>query len=281
MAETWAVKIEEEEKERLSELIEQSGLSSKDFLSTMVTAYELSKAKETNPLLTQDIEELQRITNRTNTIFANIGERIQTLLNTKDEEYKKLMEEKQTTITLLTEKNTELKIIKEEQEQKIITNNATIEELNIKLQNEQELKETSQSLAEEYKQKINVIETEIKEHKAIREENKTLQAQINEQATQIHNTSLENEKLQLKQATLENELKEIKQKHTEEIKALNDTLTLQSNKEKLKIQEEYQNKLQEIQDQYNKKVQELLEKLENKEKVEKETSKTKAKQDKK
>ena len=42
MAETWAVKIEEEEKQKLSELIEQSGLSAKDFLTNMVSLYEVS-----------------------------------------------------------------------------------------------------------------------------------------------------------------------------------------------------------------------------------------------
>ena len=105
MAETWAVKIEEEEKERLSQLIEQSGLTSKDFLGTMMTAYELSKAKDNMPLLTQDIDELQRITTRINSIFVNVGERIQNLLDSKDSEYVKQLQEKQTTISIMNEKN--------------------------------------------------------------------------------------------------------------------------------------------------------------------------------
>lgn len=266
MAETWSAKIDDEEKEKLNELIEQSGLSSKDFLSTMITAYELSKAKESNTLLTQDIDELQRITNRINSIFSNVGDRIQTLLNSKDDEYKKQLEEKQTSIALLVEKNVELNKIKVDNEQEILSYKSSIEELNIKLAQEQELKQTSQSLAEEYKQKVNIIETEIQEHRAIREENKTLQTKINEQATQINNTSLENEKLQMKVVNLEKEVKEVNQKHADEIKALNEKLTLQSNKEKLQLKEDYQNKLQKLQEQYNKKVQELLEKLEMKEK---------------
>lgn len=266
MAETWAVKIDEEEKERLSGLIEQSGLSAKDFLTSMVSVYELTKAKDNIPLLSEDINELQRITTRMNTIYTNIGERIQSLLDSKEQEYKKQIEEKQTTIKILNEKNIELNTTKEENKTKILILQEKIDELQKQLINEQELKKTSQNLIDEYKQKVNTIETEIQEHKAIREENKKLQQQINELNNEINNSKLENEKLGMKLVNLEKEVKEVNQKHIEEIRSIKDSLTLQGDKEKLKMKEEYQSKIQVLQEQYNQKVQELLEKMEQKNK---------------
>lgn len=89
-------------------------------------------------------------------------------------------EEKQITINALTQQKNALEQEKQAQADTILQLKATQEKNLMEWANEKELRETSQKLAEEYKQKINVIETEMKEHKAIREENEQLLAQIKE-----------------------------------------------------------------------------------------------------
>ena len=259
MAEVWSVKIGDEEKERLSQLIEKSGLSSKDFLSNMITTYELSKVKEATPLLKEDIDELQMITNRINNIYSNIGDRIQTLLNNKERDYEKKIEDKQITISLMNEKNIELSTQREDDRKQILILKQENEELHKQLINEIEMKETSQSLVMEYKNKICLMENDMQEQKVIREENKSLQSKIND-------IILENEKLQINNTDLKKNIEEMKKKHEDKITSLNNQLSLQNEKEKLKLKEDYQNKIQELQEQYNKKVQELLEMLEQKDK---------------
>ena len=132
MADNWTVRIDEEEKEKLNELIQKSGFeTNKDFFMNLVSMYELSKAKDNNPLLAQDIEELQKITNRINGIYLNIGERIDTLLNDTKEEYIKQLAEKQVENDELREKKNSLQLKIEEIQEimgKLKTDNQDLEQ---------------------------------------------------------------------------------------------------------------------------------------------------------
>ncbi len=43
---TFSVRIDNETKDKLAELVEQSGLTAKDFLNRLVTTYETSRVRE-------------------------------------------------------------------------------------------------------------------------------------------------------------------------------------------------------------------------------------------
>lgn len=73
---TYAVKVSDEVKLRLQTLVEESGLSSKEFFAEMISHFELASTKKQTPILSMDIDELMTLTTRINNIFISVGERI-------------------------------------------------------------------------------------------------------------------------------------------------------------------------------------------------------------
>lgn len=59
---TWGVKVPEELKEKVTEAMQNSGLSSKEFVENLLQTYELSHLKETQSVISPDIDELQALT---------------------------------------------------------------------------------------------------------------------------------------------------------------------------------------------------------------------------
>lgn len=55
---TWSVRMPEEMKEKISVMINESGLNAKDFISQIIQAYELKAARKLQPVMDADIEEL-------------------------------------------------------------------------------------------------------------------------------------------------------------------------------------------------------------------------------
>lgn len=73
---TWSVRIPAELKEKISQLLEKTGMTSKDLIADMVHIYALNKAREVLPTAESDIRELQELTRRISAIFVNLVERI-------------------------------------------------------------------------------------------------------------------------------------------------------------------------------------------------------------
>ena len=101
---TYSVRIDDAMKEKINDLIKQSGLNEKDFMAEMVQTYEINKTKEVVPMLSQDLTELQTLTRRINNIYIAIGKRIDTMSKEKDEEYRGLITKKEGTIDTLQDK---------------------------------------------------------------------------------------------------------------------------------------------------------------------------------
>ena len=55
---TWSVRIPEEMREKISTMITDSGLNSKEFLTQAIQAYELKAARKLQPIMETDIDEL-------------------------------------------------------------------------------------------------------------------------------------------------------------------------------------------------------------------------------
>ena len=98
---TYAVKVNEDVRERLQKLVEDSGQSSKDFFADMVSQFELMNARKQVPVLAADIDELVKLTTRINNIFINVGERVLSMQESQQLEFKNEVKEKENLIGLL------------------------------------------------------------------------------------------------------------------------------------------------------------------------------------
>jgi hypothetical protein len=105
----FSVRMDDEDKERILKLIEESGRSNKDFMNLLLSCYEINKVKVEIPSLSEDINMLEALTQQINSLYLNMGKRIQTVQKTKDMQFEKdtvLLKEK---IQSLTSENEKLK----------------------------------------------------------------------------------------------------------------------------------------------------------------------------
>ncbi|ADZ83884.1 hypothetical protein [Cellulosilyticum lentocellum] len=74
---TFGVKVPEELKNELSELMKDSTLSGKEFMGMLLASYKLEKAKEENSLFEGDLKELQTLLKRVQGIYTHMIEKSQ------------------------------------------------------------------------------------------------------------------------------------------------------------------------------------------------------------
>lgn len=72
---TFGVKVSEEMKNELSQLMKEHTLSGKEFMGMLLASYRLDKAKEETQFFESDIIELQNLTKRIYGIFLNMTEK--------------------------------------------------------------------------------------------------------------------------------------------------------------------------------------------------------------
>lgn len=283
---TWAVKIDDEEKERLSQLIDDSNLTSKDFLAQMIAVYELSKARDSSSILAQDFDELLKLTQRINSLFTAVGERVETYSVEQQHSHQNEQEKKQGLIDLLQEKVDSL--TKDNLQQANLNKSLSTEYDDLrKERSEQEEKYTEQveqfrllqqnqtELIEEYRNRIESLSVLITEFKDAKDQNIQLISEIVQKDIALEKYNNQIELLQEKHAGLKSELEGLKQQHTsillEQEKHYNDELSRAKDYAELNyktlllsIQEESHKQIEQLQNKYNEKVQALLEKLESK-----------------
>lgn len=72
---TFGVKVSEEMKSELSQIMKEHTLSGKEFMSMLLASYRLDQAKGETQLFESDIIELQNLTKRIQSIFLNMTEK--------------------------------------------------------------------------------------------------------------------------------------------------------------------------------------------------------------
>jgi chromosome segregation ATPase len=270
---TWGVKMPEELKSKMSELLRESGLQGKEFMEHLATLYESSNIKQNQPLITQDLEEVEAITRRLINIFTGMGERVTITLKDRDEQYNSKLNQQQEILSMLHGKV-------KEQEQEIIslkTSNenlkqeseeATEEKNNIKsdyatkVNQLTDLLDSNKALIEEYKSKNDTLTGLLDEYKEYKEKVKELMLEIQKEHAAHTITKDYLNQAQYKTEHLEEQAKEVKEKHKEEIQAVKDKLAIEHEKESLKKDREYQTMIQTIREEYNTKVKGLLDEIE-------------------
>lgn len=266
---TFSVRISDELKEKFNNLAQNEGINNKEFMETMIKFYELNSVKEDNLNISEDINELQGLTNRMVDIFINSIERnkqkiIETTNVNKDVIRKKEDEIQSLKMDMLKlkEENEKLKNLKKELDKKderikslednlkkIKSFNDMLEEKNDIL--EEQLKEISMIKEEEEKRKeyINKLEKEIV----------TLNSSLKETSMILDNKE---EKLKVMQSQYENQLQELKIKNNDFIEMEKEKIALEFERKILKLEEDYKEKLNLRESELNSKIINLMEKRE-------------------
>lgn len=285
---TFGVKVPEEMKNELAEIMKNTQLTGKEFMSLLLSAYKLERQKQSENVLAQDIDELQRLLQRIQNMYLNMSERVNLIveeriseveqgLEEKEEEKKSLLEEK----TNLEEeikrlKEEEIKVLKEEKknlEKEICGLNDTIKELEEVIKDQKQQMKQHHLLCEKYEEEIlrlkeenskwERLAVEIEERTA---ENERLQTRNDELASEIWFNQRELEKskesLRIESEKHHQEISALKEKYELELKNQLLQQSLLFNEEKTKMQSQHYNEMEKLQS----KIQDFLLNADNKSK---------------
>lgn len=290
----FSVRMEQDDKEKLLQLIQESGRSNKEFMSTLLSAYELNRAKVEIPEIAKDIEGLQAVTQRINDYYVNIGKRIEDMQKSKDIEFTKETEVYKSRIETLKAENEKINnnFTGLQESYNNISNN--YEDINKQLVQLHESLNDKTLLVEEYKQKNDTMTgllNEYKQYKTEVEEYKKLLADSQSKNIELSSNVKEKdsiiEKLNNDVLAINNDkeksLSEMNNKHIAELEAVKEKLELQKDKALLELKTQQQQQLEEVQnkhnseiEQYQLKYKQLLEELEKSKKTSSTTHNKKA-----
>lgn len=300
---TFGVKVPEELKEQISKLMQDSGLTGKDFMQGLINVYQVEKTKEQLPETAQELRELQLLTQRINNIYLNLGYRIDNIVKSKDAESIEQLRKKDELISVLQAKNAELESKVETLTEAFNTSVNHKDELNKRVNELTDSNNNIKALVEEYKGKNDMLLGQLKQYEKYPEEIERLKAElanaqrdvlenesmlsikeqsinnlkdkVNELALTIDNIKADNtaEKLALK-AQHKEEVDQLKASYKEGrerfVSDINSVKNAEMREAILKLKEEHQEKLQSVQAEYLNKINDyqdkyrtLLEELEN------------------
>jgi len=258
MDSTWSVRIPDDLKEKIANVVTKSGLNTKDFLANIIQSYELKMAGNEQTIFEPDIDELRSITGRMNNIYVNILERMGNFQRAKELEFEGEMTKKNEMLIVFNAK------IKDLEEQAYASQSQSdqlkqaIEEM--KKHNTQliEMTETGKSLISEYREKNETLTGLLGEYKGYKTAIDTLKAandKEKEQHSELKKTladalnMIDSQKLKLVA---------LQDLHAQERVRDCELLSIEKEKELLKVRTELQQKMEFAQEDYVNKVKELL-----------------------
>lgn len=276
--ETWGLKLEQELKDKIQEIIKNDFDSSKEFMEQVVSLYELDQLKKGENVLTEEVEELEKLTRRINDIFINANAKINTMLEDKESKGVKQIEQKQRLIERL---QADLVKLEEEKENISGINDSLVNSLNESSQEVNQLTHTvntQEALINEYKEKNDTLTGLVAEYKADHEQVQVLQKESMNLSNKNKELTFELDKLKdtyQEQATKHQESVQATLKaHEVEIQAKDQQAQIKLNTALLEERQKHQKDLQALQDKHNKEIEqyqskykELLEQLEQKKKT--------------
>lgn len=238
---TFGVKVSEEMKAELSQLMKEHALSGKEFMSLLLASYRLDQAKEETQCFESDLVELQNLMKRIGNIFLNMTEKSKSIYDEEKHALEKVIETQQA------EKETYLKEI-EDLKQSL----ETMEKAESKLKKQVEEKDAYiKSLQEEVKVQKTQVSNNLLLHEKFEEEVKGLQEKIESYKRlelEIEERNEENSKLKTRNDEIASE-QWFLQREVEKLK-----------QEKQQMQEKYQAEQAHLQSQFELRLKnELLE----------------------
>ncbi|WP_051540371.1 ribbon-helix-helix protein, CopG family [Clostridium ihumii] len=266
---TFSVRISDELKDKFNNLAIKEGINNKEFMETMIKFYELNSIKDDSLNISEDINELQALTNRMVDIFINSVERTKV----KELELNNLNKE------FNSKKETEIEELKEEVN-KLKEENKKIKELNKEIEKRDEkikslnrdldqLKGFNEMLEEKNKEmekavfEVNSIkENEVKMKEFISNLEKdimNLNSNIKEKDILLESTK---DKLNALEDKYEKDIENLKSQNTSISQMEKEKLNLDFQRELLNLEQEYKEKLTLRENELNGKIMTLMEKRE-------------------
>ncbi len=95
---TFGVKVSPEMKEELLDLIKNNDGTAKDFMALMLQSYKLEKSKQTLNLSFSEIDELQKLLKRVQSIYLNLHEKAEGVITEQKNQFETSIEGYQTIV---------------------------------------------------------------------------------------------------------------------------------------------------------------------------------------
>lgn len=258
---TWGVKVDQELKERINKLLEQSGLSGREFMAALVQTYEAKLVKEAVPVISSDLEEIQSIARRIVDAYINLGEKIVNLQKEKELEAQTAIKEKDSIISTLQNKINNLETsnaqLSDELQNLVNENN----ELSNKVNQLTEVNQNMRALLAEYKDKNESMASLLDEYKKYKDDYVKLAEDNKNLLDAIRHKEQEIKELKKTIEALKNEHDMEIQRLKRDIDDVKQRAEFEKDKMLLLKEQEYQKQKQELIEQYNSKIHELLQEI--------------------
>lgn len=248
---TWSVRLDDDTKQDITNLLNSSGEQGKEFVQSLITAYKIKKAEESQPLASQDLKDLQMYLTGIQNVYYNLSMRIDTKLKTKDSECKEILTQKDIELNNVSAHITELEENIQKLKEDLQNNNGIIDEQNSKINEFESTNDIQKELINEYKNKNKNLEQMLNEYKTCETELENLKEEL---------ITEKNSKIAIKKQKEEaiEAYDKFKIKYNEDIQKVKDECQIESKQEILDIQKKHQEEINELHAYYNKQIQELL-----------------------
>jgi len=249
----------EEMKEKISAMINESGLIPKDFMAQIMQLYELNTIKQIQPFMATDVEELSQLTGRIQHIFINLCERVTSYQQQREEEFGVKLSEKDSMLSIFNDRiqALERQLSRYEEEMGILKKR--YDDLFQQHEQAEEICETHKALVMEYREKNDTLTGLLGEYKDLKQLSESLKQSLDEEKKQC--LSIQNKLLEK-----ENEMEHLKSLSEDQKVAARSELErrlelaeIAKEKEILALQKEQHKTLEDIQQQYTEKIREQLE----------------------
>lgn len=267
---TFGVKVPEEMKNELAEIMKSTQLTGKEFMGLLLTTYKLEQKKQAEDLLVKDIDELQRLLQRIQTMYLNVSERVGLIVEERIGEVEAVVvqkeEEKETLIkekSLLEEKINNLLKEKEEAKDRYVALEKAYSELEEQISEQKIQIKQHHTLCEKYEEQIVGLKEENSkwerleiEIKGRNEENERLKVRNDEVSSELWFAQREVEKLK-------ELLKQEEDGKNKELTTLKEKYDLELQNSLLEQKLVFTNKIEVLKEEQHKVQQELNDRIQN------------------
>lgn len=266
---TFGFKVTEDVYDRAKMMIDASGLSSKEWFENALAMYEVKSLQADAPEYARNLTELELHTTRIYDLVVNM---VQQSMHFKEQAVREVTEEVTKKDALINELQEKLQTTKE-QVNLLKTENAEYKEQltasQEQLEEARKSNENNQLLIQEYKEKNDTLSGLVAKYQSYAEENERLKAdfsaeraqltettskQINELQNALHASTEDVKRLSEEVAKLTAKAIGDKEKFEQDIALMEERKDLEAERTIVKLEREYQAKLQQQIDGYNDKV---------------------------
>jgi len=262
---TFGVKVSEEVHDKVKEMIENSGDSSKEWFEKAVAMAQLQSIKQGAADYRQDLNELDVHTTR---IYELISNMIQRSIYIKDHAVKEVsdrLEQKESIIGEYQEKvnraveelklaNESLKVLEQEKN-----------ELLRQLESQQSTHANNQLLIHEYKEKNDTLSGLVTKYQSFAEENEKLKmvysTELESFQSQVRELLGQTDQQQDEIKELKRQLQTLKDTHSVELERVNEKKEFEKEKALLSIERDYQQKLLQANEEYTEKIKQMYDEI--------------------